>query len=331
MPSLQEVIAKRLAEATQQLEESKKEVTLNAPDDSEEKGTDKVDLAPKKKEEKVVVKEEATTEVAPAPEAVAPVVAEEKATEATPEQKASVSAQVSALLEAEGLSEEFRLQAVTIFEAAVTDRVMQIEEELRKDFDVQLNKAITEMNADIDEFLSEAVETWQKDNEVAIRANFNTQVAESFMDGLSKLIAEHNIEVPAGKEDALESALSKVEALQEESEAKDQAVQALQEQVKVLEGKQILESFRQKMTQVEFDRFVQLTESIKYDTKDQYEKQLGIVLENFGATKKVATAPVQDVAPIVEATKTEPAATVVESVVNPQMARYVSALKQTKR
>lgn len=325
MPSLQEVIAKRLAEATQQLEESsKKEVVLNAPDDSEEKGTDKVDLAPKKKEEKAAVKEDTASEV------VAPV-AEEKATESTPEQKSSVSTQVSALLEAEGLSEEFRLQAVTIFEAAVTDRVLQIEEELRKDFDVQLNKAITEMNDDIDEFLSEAVETWQKDNEVAIRANFNTQVAESFMDGLSKLIAEHNIEVPEGKEDALESALSKVEALQEEADAKDQSVQALQEQVKSLEGKQVLESFRQKMTQVEFDRFVQLTESIKYDTKDQYEKQLAIVLENFGAAKKVA-APVSVTAPIVESTVvTQPAATVVESVSNPQMARYVSALKSTKR
>ena len=80
---------------------------------------------------------EATPEVV-AEEVVEEVVAEEVvAEEAKPAKKertikedSQVSSQVAALLEAEGLSEEFKLQAVTIFEAAVTDRVLQIQEEL---------------------------------------------------------------------------------------------------------------------------------------------------------------------------------------------------------
>lgn len=201
--------------------------------------------------------------------------------------KESVSSQVSALLEAEGLSEDFKLQAVTIFEAAVTDRVLQIEEELKQEFETQIAEAKAELNKDIDGFLSEAILQWKQENEVAIKTNFNTQVAESFMDGMRALIAEHNIEVPEGKEDALEVALSEVEKLNEAATAKDAEFAELQEQVNTLKAAQILESFKAKMTQTEFDRFTQLTESVQFTDAEQYEKQLSIVLENFGAKKVV--------------------------------------------
>lgn len=239
------------------------------------------------------------------------------------EQKSSVSDQVSALLEAEGLSDEFKLQAVTIFEAAVADRVLQIEEAMKQDFETQLSEAIESLNNEIDEFLSEAVRTWQKDNEVAIKANFNTQVNESFMDGLRQLIAEHNVEVPEGKEDALKTALVEVEELQESIKKQEEKQIELQEQIKQLEGKSILESFRSKMTQVEFDRFVQLTESVKFDNADQYEKQLNIVRENFGSKKPEVKQVTESVIP-----KETKEATIVESTSSPQMSHYVAALKQ---
>jgi hypothetical protein len=239
-----------------------------------------------------------------------------------PEAKSSVSSQVSALLEAEGLSDEFKTQAVTIFEAAVADRVLSIQEEMQKEFDAQLAEAKEQLDNDIDEFLSEAVAQWQKDNEVAIKTNFNTQVTESFMDGLRSLIAEHNIEVPEGKEDALATALSEVESLKESFKEQEAAQAALQEQIKQFESKALLESFRSKMTVVEYDRFVQLTESIKFETAEQYEKQLTIVLENFGSAAKKVAKPVVE-----EVTEVAVEKTVVESKVDPRMAMYVSALK----
>jgi hypothetical protein len=199
----------------------------------------------------------------------------------------TVSSQVSALLEAEGLSEDFKLQAVTIFEAAVSDKVLLIEEELRKEFDSQLAEAKTELDNDIDGFLSEAVQKWTQDNEVAIKANFKSQLAESFMDGMRALISEHNIEVPEDKEDALEVALGEVDKLNESIVAKEADMLALQESINELKADKILESFKEKMTQTEFDRFVQLTESVQFKDVAQYEKQLTIVLENFGNKQKI--------------------------------------------
>ena len=286
--TLEEVIRQRLAEATKQVDEAKTVVDLKKPDADEvgvggvDGGADVVDTKPKKKE---LTKEETTVDVV-----VAPVVEEKKDVTKT------VSSQVATLLEAEGLSEEFKTQAVTIFEAAVTDRVLQIEEGLKTEFDKQLAEAKADLDNDIDGFLSEAIQQWRQDNEVAIKANFKSQLAESFMDGMKALIAEHNIEVPEDKEDALAVALGEVDKLNESVATKEAEMLALQDQVNEMKSVQILESFKEKMTQTEFDRFVQLTESVKFKDKTQYEKQLNIVLENFGSTK----VKPEVVAPIVE-------------------------------
>lgn len=257
--TLEEVIKQRLAEANKPVVENtvapvieaKKTIELKSVEADEVGGTDEVDTAPKKK---TLTKE-------------------------------SVSEQVSTLLETEGLSEEFKTQAATIFEAAIADQVILIEEKLKTEFDSKLAEAKEELDNDIDGFLSEAVQQWKQDNEVAINANFKSQVAESFIDGMKALIAEHNIEVPQDKENALEVAIAEVDKLNEAIEAQSAEMLALQEQVNVMKAEKILESFKEKMTQTEFDRFTQLTESFKFADEPQYTKQLTIVLENFGSNK----------------------------------------------
>lgn len=253
MATLDEIIAKQLAEATA-LEEARK-ITLAKGDVAPESigKADEVDTKP-------TIKKELTKED-------------------------TVSTQVAALLETEGLSEEFKEQAVTIFEAAVTDRVLQLEEGLQTKFDEKLAEAKAELDTDIDGFLNEAIQQWMEMNKVAIESNFKSQLAESFMDDMQTLMGKHNIELPEGKENALEVALGEVDSLTESVTSKEAEKLALLGQINVLKSEKILESFRGKMAQTEFDRFVQLTESVKFTDETQYEKQLTIVLENFGKQK----------------------------------------------
>lgn len=262
--------------------------------------------------------EESTKQQEVTPEVVAEEVVEEEvfeevvAEEAKPAKKertlkedSQVSSQVTALLEAEGLSEEFKLQAVTIFEAAVTDRVIQIQEELEAEYEEKLDEAIAELETNIDGFLNEAVQEWADNNQVAIESNFKTRLAESFMDGLQSLLAEHNIDLPDDAEDALEIALDEVNKLEEQVSGVDEVVAELQEQINELKAEKILESFQGRMTSTEFDRFVQLTESVKFKDESQYEKQLGIVLENFG---KISAKKVEQKEQICEETVDAPTA-----------------------
>lgn len=204
------------------------------------------------------------------------------ATKKLTKESSGVSDQVASLLEAEGLSEEFKAQAVTIFEAAVTDRVLQIQESLEAEYNEKLDEARAEIETNIDGFLNEAVQEWAKNNEVAIQSNFKTRLAESFMDGLQSLLAEHNIDLPAESENALDIALEEVSKLEEAADEVQTTIAQLQEEVNTLKAEKILESFKEKMTVTEFDRFAQLTESVKFKDETQYEKQLNVVLENFG-------------------------------------------------
>jgi sulfur transfer complex TusBCD TusB component (DsrH family) len=239
-------------------------------------------------EEFTVVAEE--TAVVPSEPAVAEpaVVAEEK--------RSAVSDQVSALLEAEGLSEEFKLQAVTIFEAAVSDRVMQIEEELKQEYQEALDEATAEMEKNIDGFMSEAIQQWMIDNKLAVETNFKHKLQESFIDGLTALLAEHNIELPAESENALDVALDQITSLEESIESASAREAELMEQIADMKATSILESFRSKMPATTFDRFVQLTENINYTDETQYARQLDIVYENFGkVTAVVESAPARQI------------------------------------
>lgn len=277
MATLDEIIAKQLAEATA-IEEAKKAAPLKDEVSPEAVGkADEVDTAPTKKKE--LTKEE-TDEVVVAPVA---------------ETKIEVSTQVATLLETEGLSEEFKTQAVTIFEAAVTDRVLQIEEGLKTKFEVELAEAKATLDNDIDGFLNESIQQWMQENKVAIESNFRSQLAESFMDGMQALMSKHNIELPDGKENALEVALGEVDSLTESLTTKETEKLALVEQINVLKAEKIMESFKEKMAQTEFDRFVQLTESVKFVDELQYEKQLTIVLENFGKQKVETKVEVEEI------------------------------------
>ena len=273
--TLEERIKQMLAESTQQTEVTPEVVTEE------------------------VVAEEALEEVMETAEEVVAEETKPAKKERTLKEDTQVSSQVAALLEAEGLSEEFKLQAVTIFEAAVTDRVLQIQEELEAEYEEKLDEARAELETNIDGFLNEAVQEWADNNKVAIESNFKTRLAESFMDGLQSLLAEHNIDLPADSEDALEIALDEVNKLEEQVSSVDEIIAEMQNEIDALKAEKILESFKEKMTSTEFDRFVQLTESVKFKDESQYEKQLGIVLENFG---KITAKKVEQEEQIVEET-----------------------------
>ena len=273
---------KQMLEAKLQVAEATVEEASCSKEMEKEEGETEVKVNPKKKEKTTAVKEE--TEVA-AEEAVEEVVAEE----VVEEQKKSVSEQVSALLSVEGLSEDFRTQAVAIFEAAVADRTMQIEEEQKQKFDEQFEQAKVDLVENIDGYMTAAVVKWIEENQVALVHSFKADLAESFIDGLRSLFVEHNVAVPEEGEDALNIAVSEVEKLEAQLAEQKQTELKLVEELNEVKRVQVLESFKTKMTNTQADRFIKLVDAIKFESVEQYTKQLEIVQENF-STKAAAEA-----------------------------------------
>ena len=104
------------------------------------------------------------------------------------ETKYDFSEDVDALVAGEELSEEFRLRAATIFEAAVTARVNDEAKALQEAFEATLTEEVesikTSLAEKVDDYLTYAAENWMKENALQIEHGIKTEMAESFFNGL---------------------------------------------------------------------------------------------------------------------------------------------------
>jgi transcriptional accessory protein Tex/SPT6 len=67
-----------------------------------------------------------------------------------------------------------------------------------------------EIIENLDSYLDYVVETWMKENELAIESGIKVEMAESFMSGLKSLFEEHNVQID-------EETVDVVSALEEEA------------------------------------------------------------------------------------------------------------------
>jgi hypothetical protein len=177
---------------------------------------------------------------------------------------------------------------------------MQIEEELKQKFDEQYEQAKVDLVENIDGYMTAAVVKWIEENQVALVHSFKADLAESFIDGLRSLFVEHNVAVPEESENALDIAVSEVEKLEAQLEEQKQTELELIEELNEVKRVQVLESFKTKMTNTQADRFIKLVDAIKFESVEQYTKQLEIVQENF-STKVAAAAEAEQIVESVKA------------------------------
>jgi hypothetical protein len=149
--------------------------------------------------------------------------------------KGSMAEDVNALFNGESLSEEFRVKATTIFEAAVQSRVEKIVEDVIADNESILEEAVegikAELGTQVDEYLNYVVEQWMEDNAVAIESGLRSELTEDFINGLKNLFAEHYIDLPEEKLEVAESLAERVVELEEASEARDEQFVALSKEL----------------------------------------------------------------------------------------------------
>ena len=110
---------------------------------------------------------------------------------------------MDALVGGEDLSEEFKTKAATIFETAVSAKVIsevnQRIEELEEQYVQEITEAKEEhkstMTEKVDGYLNYVVEEWMTENELAVEKGIRSELVEDFMTGLKTLFtALHDIQ-----------------------------------------------------------------------------------------------------------------------------------------
>jgi hypothetical protein len=200
--------------------------------------------------------------------------------------KLNVKEDIDDMFAGQDLSEEFKDNVATLFEAAVGVRINMETARLEEEYENALNEEIaafsSELNQKIDTYLEYVVENWMTENEVAIESTLRNELMEEFMEGLKNLFSEHYISVPQEKVDVLEALAQKVsdlevrldETITENSQLKDVLVEN--------NAKNIFEELASDLALTQQEKFAALAEGIDFDGNlTTYEKKLKIIKENY--------------------------------------------------
>ena len=183
------------------------------------------------------------------------------------------------------LSEEFKTQIQTVFEAAVVSKINSELETLEESFTAKLNNStneiINEVTEKVDSYLSYVVEQWMNDNELAIERGIKAEITEEFIGGLKQLFEDHYIDVPEEKVDVVDSLADRVEELEGKlNEAVESNIE-LSSQVKSFQKDEILGELSDELTDIESEKLKSLSEGVGFEDSDQYKQALGTIKENY--------------------------------------------------
>ena len=202
------------------------------------------------------------------------------------EQKVNVKEDIDALFaDDQTISEEFKSKVTTIFEARVTDRIQQIEEQVEAKYAGMLEEAIesvrTQLEEKVDDYVNYVVEQWLEENAIAIESGLRAELAEDFISGLHKLFAENYINVPEDKVELVDELATKVEQL--ESKLNEEIEKSIGYKKSLIEAtkQQVTRSVCEGLTETQVEKIKSLAESVEFSTEEEYQIKLETIRENY--------------------------------------------------
>ena len=241
-----------------------------------------------------------------------------------------VKEDIEAITNDEDLSEEFKTKAATIFETAVTakvlaevnERLSHYEEEYRKELDEAKETHNSALSEKVDGYLNYVVEEWMRENEIAVEKGIRSELVEDFMTGLKNLFQEHYIDIPEEKVDLVDDLFEKVEELEKKLDESINHNVTIKGELSKFKREESLRDVSNDLADTEKEKLGKLAEGIDYESEEQFSEKLEVLKENyFPKTTKSAQSLTEEVE---NNTETEE----VEEKVEENMKLYVDTMKR---
>jgi len=256
---------------------------------------------------------------------VAPVVYERTVVTA---EDIDISEDLTAIFGSNDLSEEFKSQVQTVFEAAVVSKINEELESLEESFNVKLDESTDEIvdtvTEKVDSYLGYVVEEWMQENELAVERGIKAEITEEFIGGLKQLFEDHYIDVPEEKVDVVDSLADRVEDLESKLNESIETNINLSATVKEFQKDEVVSELSDQLTDIESEKLRGLSEGVGFEDVDQYKEALGTIKENYFPRTTQGRAVVVD-----EEFEVSENGIVDEAPQNASMARYVNTIGRT--
>ena len=248
----------------------------------------------------------------------------------TPEDIGPINVQddVQALVNGEeGLSEEFKQKATTIFEAAVhakvVDEVNARMEEQAKEQEAGSQEFQKELTEKVDGYLTYVVEEWMKENELAIERGIRSELVEDFMSGIKTLFTEHYIDIPEEKVDMVDDLFTKVEDLETSLDEEINRGVELQKELAQFKKDDAISEVTKDLADTETEKISKLAEGIEYENSEQYIEKLNVLKESYFPKSDAVTSEITETDETIEVPDEK-----AEVKLQEDMQHYTSAIKR---
>jgi hypothetical protein len=224
------------------------------------------------------------------------------------------------LFDGQQLSEDFKTKAETIFGAVIAER----EAAMKEHYETALTEAVATAQSDlaekVDEYLSYVVEEWYKENKIALERSLRAEIAENFMEGLRNLFTDNFITIPDEKVDVLEAANTKIDELTSQVNEEIKNGMEKTQRINELEAKIAFSESIAGLTLSEVEKLKGLSESIEFDSVDEFKNKLNVLKETYLKT------PVQETRDtLVEDSSASP-----DALLSPAMQAYTRSLSKIR-
>ena len=239
-------------------------------------------------EEEVIAEDEIATD-----EVVQETTEDEVVAEAPDYTEISIDEDVTALVEGEELSEEFKEKAKTILESAIKSKVVQIKETLEAEYDEKLLEEVEEikgaLNERVDSYLEYVADEWFAENQLAVETGLKEELTESFMTGLKGLFEEHYVSIPEEKYDVLESMVEKLDDMETKLNEQIEKNVSLNQRLAGATADSIFDSVSEGLADTQKEKLASLSESVEFESETQYREKLKTLKESY-FTSSASTA-----------------------------------------
>jgi hypothetical protein len=212
-----------------------------------------------------------------------------KGSDASPKQEGTdfdYSEDLDALVSDEAtLSEGFRAKAEAIFEATLKSKLSgeidRLESEYAQNLEEEVGEVQTSMVEKVDNYLNYVVESWMKENEVAVTTGLRTELAEDFMESLQTVFKEHYIEVPEGKADLIDDMADQVSELEESLNKTTEENIKLHETAQSYERADVIREASSGLADTEAEKLASLVESVDFEDKETFTTKVKTIRESY--------------------------------------------------
>ena len=234
----------------------------------------------------------------------------------------------------QGLTEDFKSKASVLFEAAVANKVNEIQESLEEQYAEDLTEEVTYIRESlvekIDDYLSYVVESFIEDNQEFVDNKLRTEITENFMSALQGVFTEHYIEVPESKIDLVDQLSDEVTEIKESLAEVESQRSELAQQVETLQREKIIAEASSDLASTQASKLASLVESTAFVNAETFAEKVNTIKEGFfkESASKLISEDVDG--------STSEIKTIVEGAAQPNanlpkdMARYVQHLSRFK-